>query len=140
MVFINSFYDQYSNNDNSTLYSPFTQRPEIIEDDYIPLPTVTRNYIDPPPDSIIDSLPYPFRVRRPAKQKLQQYANILSPLTPTKKAILNPKRHSIDNGHMAILLASNHINHTVPPKTDPWLITRRNSISIETHVSKKMCW
>lgn len=27
-----------------------------MDDDYIPLPTVTRNYIDPPPDSIIDSL------------------------------------------------------------------------------------
>lgn len=40
----------------STLYSPFAQRPEIMDDDYIPLPTVTRNYIDPPPDSIIDSL------------------------------------------------------------------------------------
>ncbi|KAL9543834.1 hypothetical protein PS6_009066 [Mucor atramentarius] len=42
---------------DSTLYAPFIERPEIIEDDYIPLPTVTRKYIDPPPDVLLDSIP-----------------------------------------------------------------------------------
>ncbi|KAI7891990.1 uncharacterized protein EV154DRAFT_506550 [Mucor mucedo] len=129
-----------SNNDYSTLYSPFTQRPEIIEDDYIPLPTVTRNYIDPPPDSIIDSLPYPFRTRRPVKHKIQQYENALpSPIPSTERLISNPKRHSIGNGQMDRLLSSNRKNHKTPHTNDFWLITRRNSISIETHISKKMC-
>lgn len=52
MVVFTSFRYQ-----DSTLYAPFIERPEIIEDDYIPLPTVTRKYIDPPPDVLLDSIP-----------------------------------------------------------------------------------
>ena len=46
----------FKHSGHSALYSPFDQRPEVMDDDYIPLPTVTRKYIDPPPDVIIQSI------------------------------------------------------------------------------------
>ncbi|KAI8642986.1 hypothetical protein BD408DRAFT_415665 [Parasitella parasitica] len=47
----------------SAMYVPFIERPGIVETDYIPLPTVTRKYIDPPSDALLDSIPS-FRIQK----------------------------------------------------------------------------
>ncbi|KAI8336052.1 hypothetical protein EDC96DRAFT_524310 [Choanephora cucurbitarum] len=55
----------------SPICSPFTKRPEFIENNYIPLPTVTRKYIDPPPDVILDAIPslvYPSKTRHTSQE------------------------------------------------------------------------
>ncbi|OBZ89281.1 hypothetical protein A0J61_02656 [Choanephora cucurbitarum] len=47
------------------------KRPEFIENNYIPLPTVTRKYIDPPPDVILDAIPslvYPSKTRHTSQE------------------------------------------------------------------------
>ncbi|KAI8364560.1 hypothetical protein BD560DRAFT_402756, partial [Blakeslea trispora] len=56
---------------DSPIGSPFTKRPEFIESNYIPLPTVTRKYIDPPPDVILDAIPslvYPSKTRHTSQE------------------------------------------------------------------------
>lgn len=91
----------------STLYTPFTQRPEIAEDDYIPLPTVTRKYLNPPPDLILDSiasLPYPFRARLAVRRKLENRTENQPPslfgdneVTPSTSSSLPSLSSSLQN-------------------------------------------
>lgn len=35
---------------------PFKSKPELLDNDYISVPTVTRQYIDTPSDNILDSI------------------------------------------------------------------------------------
>jgi hypothetical protein len=152
---IHYLYPRSSDSDYySSIYSPFTQRPEIEEDDYIPLPTVTRKYIDQPPDSILDSipsLPYPFRVRQPVRHRSEKVENpplsdipSLLPLSlsssPNKKISLqSSKRHSLGNGQIDRLITSNRQKEeqnttSVTPETDDWL-SRHNSICYSAEVT-----
>lgn len=72
---------------DSTLYAPFIERPELIESDYIPLPTVTRKYIDPPSDVLLNSIPS-FHIHK--KNHIDSLDN-LSP-SPTTTAVIPLKK------------------------------------------------
>jgi hypothetical protein len=69
------------------LYAPFIERPEIIESDYIPLPTVTRKYIDPPSDVLLNSIPS-FHIHK------KNHINSLDDLSlsPTTTAVIPLKK------------------------------------------------
>ncbi|KAI8886009.1 hypothetical protein K501DRAFT_270257 [Backusella circina FSU 941] len=119
----------FENDYYSTLFSPFIERPKIIDSNYIPLPTVTRSYIEPPTDELMETiptLPYPFRERpssRMLRYKNHSISGINHPIHESTTAVnLKAKRrHSLGNGEMDRLMASNRNQRLVKPEIDNWL-------------------
>ncbi|GAN09890.1 hypothetical protein MAM1_0301d09423 [Mucor ambiguus] len=114
---------------DSTLYAPFIERPEIVEDDYIPLPTVTRKYIDPPPDVLLDSIP-PFH-----HTHKRNHTNLLSSdSTTTSTVALSTTTSAIDSLQKPknkLVVNTKRLDDTSIAEIGAWL--SRNSAALETN-------
>ncbi|KAK4513774.1 uncharacterized protein ATC70_005780 [Mucor velutinosus] len=114
---------------DSTLYAPFTERPEIIEDDYIPLPTVTRKYIDPPPDVLLDSIP-PFH-----HTHKRHHSNLLdNDSTTTSTVALSPTTTAVaplQKPKNKLVVDTKQLDDTSVAFIGAWL--SRNSAALETN-------
>lgn len=107
-------------NSQSTLFTPFTERPEIVDQDYIRLPTTKKSYIDPPVDDIMDSistLPYPFRERKRTQRRTLRPEG-LSPSKDMKRRL----DESPFEKQLEILNSQRqYTNQQLSPTIDNWL-------------------
>ncbi|KAL9547191.1 hypothetical protein MBANPS3_006291 [Mucor bainieri] len=115
---------------DSTLYAPFLERPEIIEDDYIPLPTVTRKYIDPPPDVLLASIPSFHHTHHKGNHthlldndSTPKSTVALSPTTTAIEPLQKPKNKLVVN--------TNRLDDTSIADIGAWL--SKNSSALETN-------
>ncbi|KAI8886888.1 hypothetical protein K501DRAFT_269466 [Backusella circina FSU 941] len=106
-------------NNQSTLYTPFIERPEIVDQDYIRLPTTKKSYIDPPVDDIMDSistLPYRFRERKRSQKRMLRPEDI-SPSRDMKSRL----DESPFEKQLELLNSQRHNTHQLSPSIDNWL-------------------
>jgi hypothetical protein len=103
------------------MYTPFIERPQVIDNDYyIPLPTVTRKYIDRPSDSILDAIESMHSVRHEKRQE-----DKISHTVPNNKKIHQLK---IDTNcqRLAVTYGYNTERDYLMPKINSWLSKHDN--------------
>lgn len=107
------------------MYAPFTKRPEMIEDDYIPLPTVTRKYIDPPPDVLLDSIPSFHHTHKRKQTHLLDNDSA----NPTPSPAITP----LQKPETKLVINTRQLDDTSIADIGAWL--SRHSAALETNIA-----
>jgi hypothetical protein len=116
--------------DASSMYTPFIERPQVIDNDYyIPLPTVTRKYIDQPADSILDaieSMHFPSSGRREKRQENKISNSALNSKNNNQLKIdTNSERLAVTHHHGY----NSNIKENLIPEINSWL-SKHNETTI----------
>lgn len=121
------------------MYTPFIERPQVIDNDYyIPLPTVTRKYIDRPSDSILDaieSMHFPSSTRQENKEEKKTI-----PLTPNNTKNTNRLKIDTDSARLAVTCPGydSHINENLIPEINSWLSKHNEATHVGSDIMAYM--